>query len=40
MDKTLYKVVNTFDDFGAIVIPKYYAIFTYDNVPNYSEAII
>jgi hypothetical protein len=30
----------TFDDFGAKDINKYYAVFTYDNVPNYSEATI
>ncbi len=30
----------TFDDFGSKDINKYYAIFTYDDVPNYSEAII
>ena len=30
----------TFDDFGAKDINKYYAIFTYDDVPNYSEPII
>lgn len=30
----------TYDDFGATDISKYYAIFTYDNVPNYSEPII
>jgi carboxypeptidase T len=30
----------TYDDFGSKNIDKYYAIFTYDNVPNYSEAII
>ena len=30
----------TLDDFGATDINKYYAIFTYDNVPNYSEPII
>ncbi len=28
----------TFDDFGNIDIDKYYSIFTYDNVPNYSCA--
>jgi carboxypeptidase T len=28
----------TFDDFGSTGIPKYYAVFTYDNVPNYSES--
>ena len=30
----------TYDDFGNINIGKYYAAFTYDNVPNYSEPII
>ncbi len=30
----------TLDDFGATDIDKYYAIFTYDDVPNYSEPII
>jgi len=30
----------TYDDFGAKDIDKYYAIFTYDDVPNYSEPII
>jgi hypothetical protein len=30
----------TYDDFGNIDISKYYAAFTYDNVPNYSEPII
>ncbi len=30
----------TFDDFGAKDIDKYYAIFTYDEVPNYSEPVI
>ena len=30
----------TFDDFGNINISKYYALFTYDNVPNYSEPVI
>jgi hypothetical protein len=29
----------TFDDFGNTKISKYYAIFTYDNVPNYSKSI-
>ncbi len=29
----------TYDNFGNINIDKYYAIFTYDNVPNYSEPI-
>ena len=30
----------TYDDFGAKDIDKYYAIFTYDEVPNYSKPII
>ncbi len=30
----------TFDDFGANDIDKFYAIFTYDDVPNYSMPII
>jgi len=30
----------TFDSFGARDIDKYYAIFTYDYVPNYSEPVI
>ncbi len=30
----------TFDNFGNTKIPKYYAVFTYDNVPNYSEPVI
>ena len=30
----------TFDDFGALDIDKYYAIFTYDEVPNYSKPVI
>lgn len=30
----------TYDDFGNINIGKYYAAFTYDNVPNYSEPVI
>ena len=30
----------TFDDFGAKDINKYYALFTYDEVPNYSEPVI
>ncbi len=30
----------TYDDFGNISIGKYYAVFTYDNVPNYSEPTI
>ncbi|HFU76580.1 MAG TPA: peptidase, partial [Arcobacter sp.] len=30
----------TYDDFGSASIEKYYAIFSYDNVPNYSEPVI
>lgn len=30
----------TYDDFGALDIDKYYAIFTYDEVPNYSKPVI
>jgi hypothetical protein len=30
----------TYDDFGSISIEKYYAIFSYDDVPNYSEPVI
>lgn len=30
----------TFDDFGAKDIDKYYALFTYDEVPNYSEPVV
>ena len=30
----------TIDDFGNINISKYYGLFTYDNVPNYSEPMI
>jgi len=30
----------TYDDFGNTKISKYYAAFTYDNVPNYSEAVV
>jgi hypothetical protein len=30
----------TFDDFGAKDIVKYYAVFTFDSVPNYSQPII
>ncbi len=30
----------TYDDFGALDIDKYYAVFTYDNVPNFSEPVI
>ena len=29
----------TYDDFGNVNISKYYAVFTYDNVPNYSEPL-
>ncbi|BCD62310.1 carboxypeptidase A1 [Nitratiruptor sp. YY08-26] len=30
----------TYDNFGNTKIAKYYAVFTYDNVPNYSEPVI
>ena len=30
----------TFDDFGALDVKKYYALFTYDDVPNFSEPVI
>jgi len=30
----------TYDDFGSLDIDKYYGVFTYDNVPNYSEPVI
>jgi hypothetical protein len=30
----------TYDDFGSTLISKYYGVFTYDNVPNYSEPVI
>ena len=30
----------TYDDFGNIKIAKYYAAFTYDDVPNYSQPVI
>ena len=30
----------TYDDFGAKDIDKYYAVFAYDEVPNYSEPVI
>jgi len=30
----------TYDDFGNTNIGKYYAVFTYDDVPNYSEPVI
>ncbi len=38
----LYSGVDdyTFDDFGAKDINKYYAVFAYDEVPNYSEPVI
>ena len=26
----------TYDNFGNMKIPKYYSVFSYDNVPNYS----
>ena len=29
----------TYDDFGNVSIDKYYAVFTYDNVPNYSKGV-
>jgi hypothetical protein len=28
----------TYDNYGSVKIDKYYAVFTYDDVPNYSEA--
>jgi len=31
------KDTYTFDDFGNVNIGKYYSVFTYDNVPNYSK---
>jgi hypothetical protein len=31
------KDTYTYDDFGNINMSKYYSVFTYDNVPNYSE---
>lgn len=30
----------TFDDFGSTAMDKYFALFTYDNVPNYSKPVI
>jgi hypothetical protein len=30
----------TYDNFGALDVDKYYAIFTYDNVPNFSEPTV
>ncbi|WP_024954821.1 M14 family metallopeptidase [Sulfurospirillum arcachonense] len=30
----------TYDDFGALDISKYFSIFTYDDVPNYSEPVV
>ena len=30
----------TYDDFGALDVDKYYAVFTYDDVPNFSEPAI
>jgi predicted deacylase len=30
----------TYDDFGNININKYYAVFTYDTVPNYSDPVV
>jgi len=30
----------TYDDFGSLNIDKYYALFTYDDVPNYSQSSI
>ncbi|WP_187647376.1 M14 family zinc carboxypeptidase [Nitrosophilus labii] len=30
----------TYDNFGNTKIAKYYAVFTYDNVPNYSEPVV
>ncbi|BDY13105.1 M14 family zinc carboxypeptidase [Hydrogenimonas cancrithermarum] len=30
----------TYDDFGALDVKKYYALFTYDDVPNFSEPVI
>ena len=30
----------TYDDFGALDIDKYYAVFSYDDVPNFSEPVI
>jgi hypothetical protein len=30
----------TYDDFGSTNISKYYAVFAYDNVPNYSKPCV
>lgn len=30
----------TYDDFGALDVKKYYAVFTYDDVPNFSDPVI
>ncbi len=30
----------TYDDFGALDVKKYYAVFTYDDVPNFSEPVL
>jgi len=30
----------TYDDFGALDVHKYYAVFTYDDVPNFSKPVI
>ena len=30
----------TYDDFGALDVHKYYAVFTYDDVPNFSDPVI
>ena len=30
----------TYDDFGNVNIGKYYAVFTFDDVPNYSEPVV
>ncbi len=30
----------TYDDFGALDVKKYYAVFTYDDVPNFSEPVV
>ncbi|MGM0518145.1 MAG: M14 family zinc carboxypeptidase [Campylobacterota bacterium] len=30
----------TYDDFGSLNISKYFAVFSYDNVPNYSEPLL
>jgi hypothetical protein len=29
----------TYDNFGSLNISKYFAVFAYDNVPNYSEPL-